>query len=453
MAGGTWTSQNKVRPGVYIRFASGEDYRMTIGERGTVAIYNPVFWGPTDEVFEVTPNMDTTALLGAPISQILFLREMFKGSNRTDPPKKVLLYRASTTGDRYAIASIGDLTVSAKYRGTIGNSITIQVIANTDSTYTVNTIYDGVIRDSRTVTGALALDQVDNGWVTFTAVSDTMAATAGTALAGGANGTVGAPQHAAFLTAIEPYHFDVLALTEGSNATIRSAYFEFVKRLADENGQYSQLVCSTGGIDTEVLPNSRFIIDVVSPVTIGSGDDLQLLYPSEVVYWVAGATAGAQYNQSLTYAKYPGARPFNRLTNDQVISGINRGKFILTNDDQDEARVETDINTLTTYTQDIGKVYHKNRVMRLCNTLANDVYQQFSDNFIGVVTNNEAGRERLKAAIVGYMLQLQAGEGIRDFNPRDVEVLPGEDIDAVVVNLAFYALDAVEKIYMTVTVS
>lgn len=51
------------------------------------------------------------------------------------------------------------------------------------------------------------------------------------------------------------------------------------------------------------------------------------------------------------------------------------------------------------------------------------------------------------------MLQLQAGEGIRDFNPRDVEVLPGEDIDAVVVNLSFYALDAVEKIYMTVTVS
>ena len=142
MAGGTWTSQNKVRPGVYIRFASGEDYRMTIGERGTVAIYNPVNWGPVGKVFEVTPNMDTTALLGAPISKINFLREMFKGSNRTDPPKKVLLYRANT--GTAASARIGNINVDALYPGKLGNDITIQVIANTDDTYTVNTIYGGV---------------------------------------------------------------------------------------------------------------------------------------------------------------------------------------------------------------------------------------------------------------------------------------------------------------------
>ena len=36
---------------------------------------------------------------------------------------------------------------------------------------------------------------------------------------------------------------------------------------------------------------------------------------------------------------------------------------------------------------------------------------------------------------------------------EDVEVLQGDAIDSIAVNLALYLADAVEKIYMTVTVS
>ena len=39
------------------------------------------------------------------------------------------------------------------------------------------------------------------------------------------------------------------------------------------------------------------------------------------------------------------------------------------------------------------------------------------------------------------------------FRIRDVEVLEGDTADSLVINLAFYAADSVEKIYMTVTVS
>ena len=34
-----------------------------------------------------------------------------------------------------------------------------------------------------------------------------------------------------------------------------------------------------------------------------------------------------------------------------------------------------------------------------------------------------------------------------------MEVLAGEEIDSIVVNLAVQAVDAIEKVYMTVTVS
>ena len=46
MAGGTWDTQNKVRPGVYIRFTSGQGMSLTVGDRGTVAICEPMSWGP-----------------------------------------------------------------------------------------------------------------------------------------------------------------------------------------------------------------------------------------------------------------------------------------------------------------------------------------------------------------------------------------------------------------------
>ena len=44
MAGGTWSSQNKVRPGVYIRFRSAAVAGLTVGERGVVAIAEPLSW-------------------------------------------------------------------------------------------------------------------------------------------------------------------------------------------------------------------------------------------------------------------------------------------------------------------------------------------------------------------------------------------------------------------------
>lgn len=44
--GGTWTGQNKIRPGVYIRFRSTGSTGLTAGDRGTVTICEPMSWGP-----------------------------------------------------------------------------------------------------------------------------------------------------------------------------------------------------------------------------------------------------------------------------------------------------------------------------------------------------------------------------------------------------------------------
>ena len=445
MAGGTWTTQNKVRPGVYIRFKSGTGLGLTVGDRGVVAICEPMSWGPVGQVMTVDNGADTTPYCGYPITDpgAMFLREIFKGTNRTAAPQQVLLYRPAADSARAATGTIGTMTVTALYTGTRGNDITVVVTEDADDedTFTVSTVVDGAIVDTQT--GANISDLVANDWVTFSGKGAITAST-GQALSGGSDGTVQAAAYATFLTTIEAYDFDIL-IYDGTDSTVLTAMQSFVKRLADENGQYCQLVAA--GMTN---PDSRFVIDNETGVTLSDGTELT---KQQVCWWLGGAQAGAQYNQSLTYAAYPDAVTVSPvLTNSQVVAAINAGQFTLFAEDN-VVKVETDINSLVTYTQDIGKVYRKNRVIRLCNSIANDIYKQFSDNFIGVVDNDDTGRMQFRMAIVGYMTTLQNARAIQNFTAEDVEVLPGDDVDSIVVNVAIQAVDSVEKIYMTVTVS
>ena len=54
---------------------------------------------------------------------------------------------------------------------------------------------------------------------------------------------------------------------------------------------------------------------------------------------------------------------------------------------------------------------------------------------------------------MGYLLDIQANQGIQNFDVADVDIQPGEDIDAIVITIAIQAVDATEKIYMTIEVS
>lgn len=478
MAGGTWTAQNKVRPGVYIRFKSAAGAGLSTGDRGTVTICKDLSWGPVGKVMEVASGADMTAFTGYGITepQNLFLREIFKGTDRTPGPKTVLLYRPSapgmvtasvlipaaeenasaepdgtsepdldTTGAQGAqgtsTRAAAGLLVTANYPGSRGNDISIIVAEETDGAFLVSTVVDHEIVDQQEA--ATAEDLKANSWVTFS--GGPLAATAGVTLSGGADGEDSTPAsaYASYLEAIEAYSFDVM-IYDGEDETVKTALASFIKRMAEENGQYSQLVAAN-----LVNPDSMYVINVRSGATLS---DNTVLTPEQVTWWFGGATAGARYNESLTYARYPGAVDITgKLTNSGYVQALKSGQLVLSTDDG-FVKVEQDINSMVTFTQDFGKPFRKNRVLRLCSTIANDIYRQFSENFIGVVHNNPPGRSRFKAVIVGYLLDIQDNGGIQNFTAADVEVLPGEEIDSVVVNLAIQVADAVEKIYMTIVV-
>ena len=442
MAGGTWSSQNKERPGVYIRFKSKDGLALTVGDRGTVAICEPLSWGPETQVMEIEAGADMTPYTGYDItnSKNRFLNEIFKGSNRTAAPKKVLLFRPAGTGAVKASVTSGSLTATAKYSGVRGNDISIVIteLSDPEGTFTVSTVIDGKIEDQQTA--KTCADLTDNDWVVFSGTG-ALTATTGAPLTGGKDGDVKSSDYADFLTKIEPYKFDII-IYDGSDSTVQDAMVAFVKRIAEESGHYSQLVAS--GLNN---PDSRYVIDVESGVTLSDGT---VLTAQQATWWVGGAEAGAAYNKSLTYAAYPNAVLASPvMTNSQYIAALAAGKLLFFSEDG-AVKVERDINSLVTYTPDIGKSFRKNRVIRLCSTIANDIYKQFSQNYIGAVDNEDDGRGLFKKSIVGYLLDIQANKGIQNFSPEDVIVEAGADIDAIVVSIAIQPVDSVEKIYMNI---
>ena len=82
----------------------------------------------------------------------------------------------------------------------------------------------------------------------------------------------------------------------------------------------------------------------------------------------------------------------------------------------------------------------------------NDTHYAFTEFFLGKVNNNEDGRQAFKANRIKYFRDLEARGAIENFAVEDIEVLRGEDKDAVVVNVKVQPIDSMEKLYMTVVV-
>lgn len=328
-------------------------------------------------------------------------------------------------------------------------------VADTDyAVYRVETIVDGVIQSSQTVGNYLSPtdyqiatigDLTDNSWIVFSGPeSSPLTATAGITLLGGANGTASVTGYSSFLTALEPLNFSVLCY-DGTDATTKISFINFIKRLGYENGRYSQLVLANYPNADEIL-----IISVKNGYSLTTGEELTA---EQATWWVAGVTSAASVAQSLTYAIHPdGVAPNPVMASLELDNAIKEGSFAFI-EEFNALKVLTDINSFTSYEPEKGKVFSKNRTIRVVVSIANDIYETFAKYYIGVVNNDTIGRNLFKTEIIGYLNQLQGIGAIQNFSADDVEVLPGIEVDAIVVNVAVQVTDAVEKVYMTVTVT
>lgn len=433
LGGGTWSGvPNKVLPGAYINFVSMARALGTMGERGIVALPLEMNWGPEDEVITIDAGefqKEALNILGYSFAdeEMKPLREVFKGASM------VKLYRINGAGGKKATATVGTegLTITAKYPGTRGNDIKIVVQANIDdeTKFDVITYLDTTMVDKQTVAAISELKP--NNFVEFSGTG-ALEVTAGVPLTGGENGATTGESYSNFLDKIEAEDFTTL-LYAGEDEVTKSLFDSFTKRMRDDEGVK---------ITTVLFDYTKADFEGVISVKNNK----------ELVYWVAGQSAGANVNESLTNRKYDGEYEVNtKFKKREFEQAIQNGEFAFYQDGND-VRVLKDINTFTSFSPEKNQDFSSNRVIRVLDQIANDTARIFSDYYLGKVTNDDTGRELFKNELVNYHEQLLNIRAIENFDQEDIVVLPGVQKQDVIVNEVVQPTDAMEKIYMSIEV-
>lgn len=448
--GGTFLTQNKVRPGAYINFVAKPQSLMNVSDRGIATLALPMSWGPEGEIIDILSSdlTDGTSIkkIGYSATNVesLLFRICLQNCYR------LKAWRLDKGGEK-ASTTIGTgetaMKPTAKYPGICGNKIQIIVLkeSETGDTYTVETLYDGLRQNIQSKLSS-PKDLEDNDFVDWNVTDQTVfTATAGSTLTGGTNGTVTES------TAYTPYWakmktevWNTMGLLS-EDATVKTAFCEYIKDLRENEGVKVQgCVYDKPGYDYEGIVSSEQ----------GYRTDAEEISKVNFVSWVTGACAGAEINESNTHKTIQDAvEIIGELSNTEIIDGLNAGKFLISKSRKGTIRVEKDINTLHTFTVKRSYDFSKNRVIRVLDEMGNTCESTWDENYCGKLDNDADGRNIYKADLVKYGETLAGIHAITNFlGADDIEVLMGDAVDSVVVNWPIQPVDSMEKLYMTFTV-
>jgi hypothetical protein len=259
-------------------------------------------------------------------------------------------------------------------------------------------------------------------------------------MTGGANPTVTNADYQTYLDAIESYTFNAIGCPSNDTG-VKGLFTAFTRRLRDEQGIKFQCVTYDNPADYEG------VADVMNAVTDSGAE------PYALLYWVTGVIAGTEVNKSATNKVYDGEYTVDTgHTQTQLETAIKTGKFVL-HRVHDAVRVLTDINSLVTLAPEKGEVFKANQTIRVIDQIANDIAVIFNTRYLGVVPNDDAGRISLWADIVRHHERLQQIRAIENFASENVAVERGLTPRSVVVSDFITVVNAMEQLYMAVTVN
>lgn len=433
LGGGTFVTQNKTLPGAYINFVSATSNSNGMSERGTGAMCFASDWLAQGVVTEITAEdflTNSTKILGHDYGDdsMLVLREFFKNGS------KLYAYNLNGGGVR-----ANNAYCTAKNAGTRGNDLKTVIAKNVDNTnlYDVSTYLSTMLVDKQTV--ATAKDLVGNDFVTFQP-SASLAATAGTNLTGGTNGTFNETQVAQnFINALEPYSFNGLCVVT-DNSSVNSLLAAYTKRMRDSIGKKFQAVV----FDTD----NNYDYEGVIVVPNQSDED-----DGVVVAWVLGATCSCEINKSLVNTVYNGELEIDsNYTQLELEDFIKNGLFVFHKVGA-EIRVLKDINSLTTTTDEKGDVFKNNQTVRICDQIATDYANIFNTRHLGKVPNDKSGRSALANDFTKYCNDLMTIRAIEDFTSDDIVVDIGDTKTSVVATNTIKVVNTMEQLYMKVVIN
>ncbi|EGT4049929.1 phage tail protein [Clostridioides difficile] len=434
LGGGTFVTQNKVLPGAYINFISAKRATSSLSDRGIVAMPLELDWGIDEEIFQVTSDdfeKYSVKYFGYDYTheKLKGLRDLFKNIRLGYFYKLNKGVKASCT------------IATAKYSGIRGNDLKVTVTTNIDD----NAKFDVVtLLDNKKVDTQIAkviTDLQDNDYITWKKDA-TLEASAGLVFTGGTNGeVVTGAEYQAFLDKIESYSFNALGCL-ATTTEIKSLFVEFTKRMRDKVGAKFQTVLY-----------KKSDADYEGVVSIENKIKDTGLLESSLIYWATGAIAGCDINKSNTNKRYDGEFDVDvNYTQIQLEEALKTGKFIF-HKVGDEVHVLEDINTFVSFTDDKNDDFSSNQSVRVLDQIANDIATLFNEKYLGKVPNDKAGRISFWNDVVKHHKELENIRAIEDFKTDDVSVELGNDKKTVIVSDAVKVINAMSKLYMTVSVN
>lgn len=430
LGGGTFIVQNKVLPGAYINFVSAANASATLSDRGIAAIGVDLGWEFSDEILELSSadfQKNSMSILGCDYTdeKLKYLREVFLNATT------VLIYPVDGGGEA---ARAECALAAAKRKGSRGNDMKIGVRKDEDK-FVVTTYLGGVKVDEQSVEDSSEL--CDNDYVEFKRGA-ALEEAAAIPLSGGRDGEVNAAAHQRFLDKLENYSFNTVGCLS-DNTDIKKLYAAFCKRLRDEVGKKCQCVVYNYAADYEGVVNVK-------------NKCLEGL-ESGLVAWVTGVCAGCAVNRSALNKRYDGELAvFSDYKQSALEDAVNSGEFTLHRVGS-ELRVLMDINSLVSLSDERGEIFRDNQTVRVIDQIGNDIAVLFATKYLGSVPNDAAGRVSLWSDIVQHHKQLQDIRAIEDFEDSDVVVEQGSSKKAVVVRDVITVVNAMAKLYMTVTIN
>lgn len=449
LGGGFWLKMNKVLPGAYINFVSKRKAQFDSVNRGYCTMALNLDWGATGEIVRVEQSEFQTncqAIFGYDFGheKMKGLRDLFLHA------KTLYLYRLESDAVQ-ATSAIG----KARYGGIRGNDITVSVQAdiNDSDKFTVTThlTTDGIKKAVDKQSGLKKpSDLVDNSYVVFNK-SGEFTVNAGIVFSGGTNGSAtSVGDYQKYIELIEPYYFNCLGYI-GSDKTVQTLLQSFAKRCREDTGAKFQVV-----LYNKEKANYEGVISLMNKVKdkgaeLGSG-----------VYWLTGAEASCEINQSCTNMVYDGEYTIDtNYKQYELEQGIINGMLMFHNVTDSasgnvvgDVRVLEDINTFTEFTKDKSKDFSLNQVVRVLDNWAYDIARLFNKTYLGKENADAIGFSALWTDAVTLAEEYQRIRAIKDFKDKDIQI-PYEGINKgdVILNIEIKPTLAMQKLYCTTTVA
>lgn len=471
------------RPGFYINFVEQAQAAVVPGARGTVGIISEASWGPDNEIVELTSLSQARALFTNEESSSArlynLIRLAFRGGAATVKAARVLASDAVkstlTLDDTNSDAVI---RVDAKYKGSYGNNISVEV--------TEDPVVAARIRVRVFVAGALVhsvTSTVDNGatgfidnvvalfaelnspWVDVVKIADgedDLDAIVETNLASGTNG--GAPTTGDFGDILDLFSANRanILTTDSVTTAVQAAIAEWI--LEQRSSNYYIMATLGSDLDDSVADMIAAANDFNHPaiVYVGPGAVLPNVAGAATTYsgatvasMVAGLIAGTPTGQSITFAGLPGSSGVEQLlSNTEVRSLLANGVCAITSSPPGltpSARVEKGITTLYDPGDEHLTVMKRIRTVRITDGIAEGLSDAANLNFIGRQLDNEAGRTAILGAIRDFLRSQANSQLIQDNFAVELDEERSTGDGNLFLNIGIQPINAVEYIWTTIS--